>query len=322
MGHEAGEDLHVAGVEPLLVLRQGRPLGDPRGARGEHGVLGDHPGGDLTGEDLLAVGLPAVVEGAAVGLDPLRGDLVRCVRGAGGQVGEERLAGRRLLLVLDHPDRLVDEVLGEVVALLGGRRRLDVVVVADQLRRPLAGLGAEEAVVLLEADAQRPPVEGTRGGGLRARHQVPLPDRHGVVAGVLEQPRHRRGAARDASGVAGEAESRLLGDAHADRVVVATGEQRGPGRGADRGHVEALVAQPATGDLVDPRGRDARAEAPELGEADVVEHDHQHVGGTLRGARVGDRAGLGVQGGVDDVLRRQVAHEGHSRTAGAVLSVL
>ena len=47
----------------------------------------------LLGEDLVAVGLPAGVEPAAVGLHPLRCDLVRSVGGAGRQVAEERLVG-------------------------------------------------------------------------------------------------------------------------------------------------------------------------------------------------------------------------------------
>ena len=66
--------------------------------------------------------------------------LVRRVHRAGREVEEERLARRGLLLVLDQADRLVGEVLGEVVAVLGRARRLDEAVVAHQLGRPLVGV--------------------------------------------------------------------------------------------------------------------------------------------------------------------------------------
>ena len=42
------------------------------------------------------------------------------------------------------------EVLGEVIPLLGRRRRLDGVIVVDQIRVPLVGLAAQEPVEALE----------------------------------------------------------------------------------------------------------------------------------------------------------------------------
>ena len=47
--------------------------------------------------------------------------------------------------------------LDEVVAVLGRGRRVDLVVVVDQVRVPAARLAAEEAVEALEAATQRPP---------------------------------------------------------------------------------------------------------------------------------------------------------------------
>ena len=141
VGHEPGEHLHVAGEEPPLVGRQRLPVGDPRRPLGQHGVGGDDALGDLPVEGPLRARPPSRRRTARRRASTHSGGhLVRRVRGARGEVEEERLAGLGLLLVLDHPDRLVDQVLGEVVALLGGARRLDVGVVADQLGRPLAGL--------------------------------------------------------------------------------------------------------------------------------------------------------------------------------------
>ena len=67
--------------------------------------------------------------------------------------GFEGLAG---LLVADHLDRLIGQILGEVVALLRRGRRLDEVVVLDEVRIPLVGLAADEPVVALEPLAERP----------------------------------------------------------------------------------------------------------------------------------------------------------------------
>ena len=83
-----------------------------------------------------------------------------------------------------------------------------------------------------------------------------------------------------------------------DGVVVAAGEQARPRGRAQGGDVEAVVAQPAGGEPVDGRGVDVAAEAAELAEPQVVEHDHQHVRRALRGMgagrehrrRLGDRA--------------------------------
>ena len=52
----------------------------------------------------------------------------------------------------------------------------------------------------------------------------------------------------------------------------------GARRRAQRGDVEAVVAQPAGGEPVDRRRVDVGAEAAELREAEVVEDDHDDVG--------------------------------------------
>jgi hypothetical protein len=62
------------------------------------------------------------------------------------------------MLIADHADRLVGEILGQVVAVGGRRGRFDAVVVADELGRPLVRVATEEPVVALEAEADRPPI--------------------------------------------------------------------------------------------------------------------------------------------------------------------
>jgi hypothetical protein len=51
-----------------------------------------------------------------------------------------------LLGVADEPQRLVGQVLGEVVAVLGQVRLVDVVVVLGQIRIPVVRLTADEPV--------------------------------------------------------------------------------------------------------------------------------------------------------------------------------
>jgi len=70
--------------------------------------------------------------------------MMRRVARAGRVVQEERLVRRDRLSVLDELDRLVGNVIGEVVALLGRAWLIDGVVVVDQFRVPLIGLRAEE----------------------------------------------------------------------------------------------------------------------------------------------------------------------------------
>jgi len=194
------------------------------------------------------------------------------------EVQEERPIGSALLLVAQVADGLVGEVLGEVVAVVGVAGRVDELVVAhEEVGGPLVGVGPEEAVVVLEPETGGPAVERPRRGHLPPGREVPLPDREGVVAGVAQQARDGGRGAREVGGVAGELHRHLGHEAHADRVVVAPGEQAGPGRRAEGGDVEPLVAQTARREPVDVGRGDVGPEAAQLCEAGVVEQDHQNV---------------------------------------------
>ena len=180
--------------------------------------------------------------------------LVRGVHGAEGQVGEERPVGPDGHRVVDEPDGVVDQVLAQVVALLRGGRGLDVVVVVDEVGGELVGLALEEPVEAVEAALQRPLVEGA--GRRRVLHgaQVPLAHRERGVPLVTEDLGHRRGVMGDVPAHVGVAAVEVGDGAHADGVVVAAGEQRGPGGRAQRGDVEVGVAQPVGRQGVDVGG--------------------------------------------------------------------
>ena len=179
---EAREHLHHPGRQPARLGRQRLPRGHVRVVARQLGVGGQDAELLLAGEHLLAVGVPAVVELAGVPVGPLLRHVVRRVGRPEAQMQVERLVGVDLAEVGDELDRLVDQVLREVVALLGRPRRLDRVVVVDEVGVPLARVPAEEAVEALEAAPERPAVVRAGRRLLVARGQVPLADHVGAVA--------------------------------------------------------------------------------------------------------------------------------------------
>jgi hypothetical protein len=72
-------------------------------------------------------------------------------------------------------------------------------------------------------------------------------------------------------------------------VVVATAEQSGAGRRAERGGVEAGVLEPRAGQRLGDRGLAGTPKGAGGGETDVVEQDDEDVGGSRgRAQRLGD----------------------------------
>ena len=215
-------------------------------ARREHGIGGDDAQLLLSLEGDLALLVPAVGELALVLVDPLLRHVMRRVRGARREVDEERLVGHQRLLLARPGDGLVGQVFGQVVALGGRLGRLDRRRAFVQGRVPLVVLAADEAVEVLEpAAAGRPRIERPRRARLPDRHLVALAELRRRVAIELERQGERRLGVGQHRAVAGRS-GRDLGDAaHADRVMVATGEQRLPRRRAQRRGVEARVLQPA-----------------------------------------------------------------------------
>ena len=161
---------------------------------GAHGVvarrharaLRDDAERDLAGEPLLALDVPAMGEQRVVFLDQVERRLVRRVAGAQRHPGQPR----RLLVVGDVvgeiADGLVDQIGGQVIARGEVAGRIDRRVVAHQLGRVLVGLGVHEAVVAVEAAAERPAVERAGGAGLGERRHMPLAQ-HVVAIAVRAQ---------------------------------------------------------------------------------------------------------------------------------------
>ena len=100
-----------------------------------------------------------------------------------------------------------------------------------------------------------------------------MPQQHLRQEAVLE---------RDQAVVARVAGRELRDARHRVAVMVAAGDHARPARRAQRRRVHVAVAQPIVREAIQVRRRDRAAEAAELAEAGVVEHDEQHVRSTLR----------------------------------------
>ena len=264
---ESGVDLGHPREQPLLVVVERGPGADVvdrrRGLAGERvdvgelGALGQDAALDHPREHPLAVGLVAVVELPGVLRDVLLRGVVRSVVRAGAEPQVPGLLGRGRLAVGDERDRFVGQVLGQVVAVLGHRWLVDVVVVLDQRRVPVVGLAADEPVEAVEAARERPVALARADRPLVQRHIVVLSDPERVVT-VLPQHLSDGGVLhRDMPGVAREPLGAFGDLGEAVLVMVAPGQQaRASGRaqcgGVPLGVGEAVVRQPLHGRHVDP----------------------------------------------------------------------
>ena len=115
---EPREALHEAsGHGPILVAER-VPGWDPGRPRRERGRGWQQAHGELALEDLLAPGIPADVEPAAVVVAPAGRRLVRRVAGAGGEVEEERSGSVDGAQIAEELDGAVGQVLGQVITVL------------------------------------------------------------------------------------------------------------------------------------------------------------------------------------------------------------
>ncbi len=319
VAQEAREHLHHPRRQAACLGRQRRPIRHVRVVARQLGVSRQDAELLLAGERLLAVGVPTVVELAGVAVGPLLGHVVRRVGRPEAQVQVEGFVGVDLAKVRDELDRLVDEVLRQVVALLGRLRWLDRVVVVDELGVPLARVAAQEAVEALETAPQGPAVVGTGGSLEDARRQVPLADHVRAVAVLQQHLREHPVLERHDPVVAGVA-GRELGDAgHAVAVVVPPGDDAGAARRTERCRVHVVEAEPFGRERVEVRRGDRAPVAPELAEPGVVENDEQDIRGALarsRGRR--PRRGRLVRGAADHTRECGacgVFDDGHSRSS-------
>ncbi len=158
---EPGVHLHLTGQHRLEVVGHVLPCRDLRVRARQLRLRWDHAKLALAAERALALGVPAIVELAGVTVGPFLRDVMRRMGRARCEVHEERLVRHQRLLLTDPAHRLIGQVLGQVVPVLGRRRRLDRRGALVQRRFPLVVLAADEPVEPLETAATgRPRVEG------------------------------------------------------------------------------------------------------------------------------------------------------------------
>ncbi len=226
---ERGEGLLESTRQSLLVLREVVPGVDTRIAWCEFGPLRNDAELELALEPALAHDVPALVELPAVLCEVLRWRLMRCMRRSEREVGEERPIGAHADTVGDHPQCLVDQILRQVIAIVGARRRRDGVVVGDQFGVELVGLALHEAVEPVEPTRQRPLVERAGGRTLLHRREVPLADRERGVAGIAKHLGHRCGVVRDVAEHVRKPRAEVRHGPHPDGVLRSAGRAAMPG---------------------------------------------------------------------------------------------
>ena len=301
---ESGIHFHLAFEDRLQFGGHVVPRGDLRVTRSQLGVCRNDTEFLLACERALTLRVPPAGELTLVLVGPLLRHVVGRVRGSRSEVHEERLVGHECLLRADPVDRAVGQILGEVVSLLGRRRRLDRRRPVVQRGLPLVVLPADEAIERLETAAhRRPRIERAHGRGLPHRNLVALAELSGGVAVELQGHRQRSLGVRAQRAVA-RGRRRGLGDAaHSDRVMVPAAQHGRTRRCAQGCRVEPVVLQASRCELLGIRRRARTAEGARCAEAGVVDQDDQDVGGALRRQQGRDRRKCRI--GILRVIRRQ-----------------
>ena len=226
------------------------------------------------------------------------------MRGARGEVHEERLVGHQRFL-LTHPlDRLVRHVLTQVVTLLGGLLRLDRRRPFIQPRIPLVRLAADEAVEILEAaPAGGPLVERSHRARLPHRDLVAFPELRRRVAIQLHGHGQRRLVLRQDRGVARRARGNLADRAHVHRVVVAPGQKRLACGRAESRRMKAGVLQAVRREALGRRRMAGPPKRTRCGKARIVKQDDEHIWRARWRPQRRDRRKLRVR--ILGIVRRQ-----------------
>ncbi len=320
---EGGERLLEASRQATLRLGQLVPRFDARVAGREVGSGWDDAQRLLAGEPAASRLVPAVVVATPVAGEVLGRRLVRGVGRAQGEVREERSIRPDRYRVVHELECLVDQVLGEVVAVLGRAWRVDPVVVVHEVGRELVGFAVEETVEAVEAPLERPGVVRAGRGCFVHRAQVPFAHHERRVAGPAEHLGHRGGLLADPTSHVGEAGVEVGDRPHTDGVVVPAGEKRGARGRAQRRDMKVAEAQPAGSQPIDVRRGEVGPVAAEVGEPEVVEQDHDDVRRVgLRMHRIGPPR-LGVRERAPDRAAEAgvVLGVAHERTVLRVLAL-
>ena len=277
--------LHETRINDTLVVGEARPWRHVGIGRRERRIRRKDAERFLPGVDDLPVLVPAHVELASIAIDPFARNMVRCMAGAECEVHEERLRQIAGAQLTDPADARSDQVFGQVIAGIVGRRRIQRCVVLDEVRVVLAALAGDESVVALEAPSERPRparrgdvdfVDGRQMPLAEAMRRISLLDQHlGQEAVLARNPAVLRACFAD----------QPWQRPHVIGVVVATRQQACASRRAQWSHMEVGETHPAVGDHLHRRHVDQSAIRRQVTVAHVVHDPDDDVGAASLGSR-------------------------------------
>ena len=257
-------------------------------------ALGDH-----ARKDPLAIGLVAVVEFTLVLVDVVLRSLMRRMVGAGAEPhvpGLRRIAG---LLVANHADGLVGQVLREVIAILRAILLVNEVVIVHKVGIPLVGLAANEAIEAIEASLQRPLRPVRARSDILFGYVVVLSNPESAPSGILQDLPDGSALLRKAAVRAGESVGSFRDGGHAIEMVIASGQHRGPGRRTECRRMPLRIHQAIVGKFLQRGHVDPATEWRPGRLSRVVIQDEQNVGSSIR--RLGGKVRRPVFFGITDI---------------------
>ena len=276
------EHVGLLDKEFLLLQVERIPFGQLLGPCSQFRVLRDDAQFLLVGEDGFAQLVPAILEQVHVAdlLDPFFRGMMRRVYAAGHVINEERLVGCDFVQPLHIFNGLVGHGRGQIpfgVSLKRVNRRR----IAEQVRRPLARIPADEAVEILEAHPVGPLIERSGHGRFIERCVVVLAEPRRRVAVLFENFADGAALAANDGIVARITGCRFPNDAETIHVMIASCDQRRACRRAEGRRVEPRITQSAVGDAIQGWRWDHSAERARRAKPAIVCHDQEHVGRAL-----------------------------------------
>ena len=150
--------------------------------------------------------------------------------GAVREVEKERFGRVRRSNLVDHVQRLIGEIVGEVVVVGVLVDREVMVVLVEPMGLVEVGEAVEDPVVPFEALLQRPAVAGAGVGQVGVFAEVPLPDHERRPPVVSEHLGHRDGVVTQLMRIPREPGIAVGDVPHAGHVKDEAGQHRRPSR--------------------------------------------------------------------------------------------
>ena len=198
----------------------------------------------LSLEPPLTLFVPTVRKMRVVVADEIGRRLMRRMASAEREPAKPRVLRPVRDMIGNETDRAVHEIGGQMIAALERAGRLDMRIVEHEFRRVLIRLRIQKPVETIEAARERPAIERPCRAALRQRRHVPLADHVIAIAVRTQHFGERARLLRDLPAIARKAGIEIGEAPHADRMMVAPGQQRRARRRTHGGRMETGVTQP------------------------------------------------------------------------------